>query len=122
MATWEHSGFSAWAGQPIEPSDTEHRLFLSRYFEKAVISNQRLSVDDSNPLATTVTYRSGKTEQIFPMDFKLAVLCRTLSTTPFLKFTDRMLHYHRRTTPGELRRTTRGELRRTILRRLAKFK
>ena len=39
MATWEHSGFSAWVSEPIEPTDTEHRLFLSRYLKKAVISN-----------------------------------------------------------------------------------
>ena len=70
MATWEHSGFSAWAGETIEPTDTEHRLFLSRYLKKAVISNQRLTIDDSNPLATTVTYRSSKTEQILSYGFQ----------------------------------------------------
>ena len=70
MATWEHSGFSAWTSEPIEPTDTEHRLFLSRYLKKAVISNQLLSVDNSNPLATNVTYRSGNTEQILSYGFK----------------------------------------------------
>ena len=70
MATWEHSGFSAWAGEPIEPNDIERRLFLSRYLKKAVISNQRLTIDDSNPLATTVTYRSGKTEQVLSYGFQ----------------------------------------------------
>ena len=70
MATWEHSGFSAWVSEPIEPTHTEHRLFLSRYLKKAVISNQRLSIDDSNPLATTVTYRSGKTEQVLSYGFQ----------------------------------------------------
>ena len=70
MATWEHSGFSAWAGEPIKSTDTEHCLFLSRYLKKAVISNQRLTIDDSNPLATTVTYLSGKTEQVLSYSFE----------------------------------------------------
>ena len=70
MATWEHSGFSAWAGEPIEPTETEHRLFLSRYLKKTVISNQRLSINNSNPLATTVTYRSGKTDQVLSYEFQ----------------------------------------------------
>ena len=79
MASWEHSGFSAWAGEPIEPGDTEHRLFLSRYMKKAVISNQRLKIDDSNSLASTVTFHSGKSDQILSYGFQPGSLVPDIS-------------------------------------------
>ena len=81
MATWKHSGFSSWAGEPIQPNDTEHRLFLSRYMKKAVISNQRLNINYSNPLATTVSYQSGKGEQILSYGFQPGSLVRTSAIT-----------------------------------------
>lgn len=44
MLSWEHSGFSAFLGAPIEASDTKQRLFVARYLKKCPISNERLSL------------------------------------------------------------------------------
>ena len=41
----KHSGFSAWVGEAIEPKDSDARLFVSRYIDKAAVSTSRVELD-----------------------------------------------------------------------------
>jgi len=45
MKTWEHSGFSVWCGEDIQPVEEEKRLFISRYLAKPMISLKRMELN-----------------------------------------------------------------------------
>jgi hypothetical protein len=36
LLSWEHSGFSVWAGEPIRPGDTERQEHVARYVARYV--------------------------------------------------------------------------------------
>ena len=57
MLSWEHSGFSAYIGDAIEPTDTKQRLFVARYLKKCPVSNERLTLA-TNGKDTTVHLRA----------------------------------------------------------------
>lgn len=56
MNNWEHSGFSVYAGEPIDPDNNNARLFVARYLQKCPISLKRLAIVD-NGLLPTVRYK-----------------------------------------------------------------
>ena len=62
--TWEHSGFSVWAGHPID--EEEALRFIARYIDRAPLSLQKLSIDDA-----LVSYTSDDaiTSNFEPLDF-----------------------------------------------------
>ncbi len=41
MKTWEHSGFSVFASNPIPPADKERLLFVARYLKRCPVSCER---------------------------------------------------------------------------------
>ena len=73
MRDWPHSGFNAFLGQPILPSDTEQRLFTARYLKKCPISNERLAITGEHGSSTVkyTAYRDGtKEDRLFtPLEF-----------------------------------------------------
>ena len=44
MLAWEHSGFHVFVGQPIKHSDSDARLFVSRYLKKSPVSLKRMEI------------------------------------------------------------------------------
>lgn len=44
IKTWPHSGFNAFIGDHILPTDTERLLFAARYLKKCSVSNKRLKI------------------------------------------------------------------------------
>ncbi len=47
----QHSGFSAWLGPQVSPADTDARLFISEYVNKAQIKLSNVTIlDDVGPL------------------------------------------------------------------------
>lgn len=62
IKTWPHSGFSAFIGDAIAPTDKEQLLFVARYLKKAPISNERLSIVEENGEAIVhyKSYRNGE--------------------------------------------------------------
>jgi hypothetical protein len=44
LASWQHSGFSAWVGEPF--TDNQQRLFIARYLKKHTFSHERLKLPD----------------------------------------------------------------------------
>ena len=62
MLSWEHSGFHVFVGEPIEPGNTDARLFVARYLKKCPISLERLQLIESaaEPL---VRYHKPKTRE-----------------------------------------------------------
>ena len=73
MQTWEHSGFNAFIGEPISPTDTKRLLFSARYLKKCPISNERLVIIENNG-QTTIEYSAykdgGKSVRKFtPLEF-----------------------------------------------------
>ena len=57
IKSWPHSGFSAFVGEPIAPTDKTQLLFVARYLKKAPISNERLSIVEQDGQAV-VQYKS----------------------------------------------------------------
>jgi len=47
IKSWEHSGFSVHAAEPIGADDEDARQFLARYLKKPAFSLTKLGVDDS---------------------------------------------------------------------------
>jgi len=66
--TWEHSGFSVWAGEPVDAADCTK--FIARYMDRGPLSLQKLEITD-----TLVSYLTddGVTKTFEPLDF-LALL------------------------------------------------
>lgn len=57
LAGWRHSGFSVFAGRPIEAFDTERLERLARYVRRSHLAESRLIYDET---ADRVIYRSEK--------------------------------------------------------------
>lgn len=57
LAGWRHSGFSVFAGRPIEPADTERLERLARYVRRSHLAESRVIYDETGG---RVIYRSEK--------------------------------------------------------------
>ena len=71
IASWEHSGFSAWVGEPF--SDEQQRLFVARYLKKHSLSLERIKLLDL-PLGATVQLvkhldDGDQTKELSPLEF-----------------------------------------------------
>jgi hypothetical protein len=66
IQSWQHSGFSVWAGEPIDYSEQESILFISRYIDKGPVANSKISIDEN-----IITYetKDGKTHEFYPIEF-----------------------------------------------------
>lgn len=64
----EHTGFSVWAGEPFNDSDSAH--FVARYIERGPLSLEKLSIQDDIIAYTT---RDGTTHEFDGLEF-LALL------------------------------------------------
>ncbi|MCA9375289.1 transposase [Candidatus Dojkabacteria bacterium] len=66
IESWQHSGFSVWAGEPIDYSEQESILFISRYIDKGPVANSKISIDGD-----IITYetKDGKTHEFYPLEF-----------------------------------------------------
>lgn len=75
MKTWEHSGFSVFASDPIASDDKERLLFLARYLKRCPVSCERMLIDESLPDEPKVLYSSYKdgaavsTREFSPLQF-----------------------------------------------------
>ena len=72
--SWQHSGFSAWLGPQILPADTEARLFISQYLNKAEVKLNKIEIiTDETSLFNESLIRCRKDETNFkdykPLDF-----------------------------------------------------
>jgi len=73
LQSWKHSGFSAWLGPRINPDESEARLFISEYVNKAQIKLSKIEILDNVDPLEEVKVRCYKDETTFkdytPMDF-----------------------------------------------------
>ena len=46
MRSWNHSGFSVWAGNPIQIADADSIKFLARYIDRGPVANSRIEIND----------------------------------------------------------------------------
>jgi len=74
MKSWEHSGFSVYASEPISPDDKDSLLFLARYLKRCPVSCERMEIDESDkesPAVKYSSYRDGKisTRTFTPLQF-----------------------------------------------------
>ena len=73
MKSWEHSGFSVYVSEAIEPDSTDSLHFLARYLKRCPISLERLSIDESGgePVVKYVSYRDDEvtTRKFSPLEF-----------------------------------------------------
>jgi len=60
MKTWEHSGFSVFASDPIPFEDKERLLFLARYLKRCPVSCERMIIDEAIPDEPKILYSSYK--------------------------------------------------------------
>ena len=71
IASWDHSGFSAWVGEPF--SGEQQRLFIARYLKKHSLSLERIKLIDS-PLGAAVQLVKQlddgvQTRELSPLEF-----------------------------------------------------
>lgn len=64
IQTWEHSGFSVWAGPPMESDEAVK--FIARYIDRGPVSLQKLSIEDS--LVSYLT-DDGPAKKLDPLEF-----------------------------------------------------
>lgn len=62
-----HTGFSAWWGEAITPTDESYRLFLSRYIDRGPVAESRIEIQDD--LVTYVTEKDPITHEFSAIDF-----------------------------------------------------
>ena len=62
-----HTGFSAWWGEPIEPGDESHRLFVAGYIDRGPVANSRIEINDD--IVTYHTAKDGLTHEFSPLEF-----------------------------------------------------
>ena len=63
----EHSGFSAWWGEPLLATDESYRLFLARYIDRGPVAESRIRIEDG-----IVTYETEKDPSLYefePLEF-----------------------------------------------------
>jgi hypothetical protein len=48
ITSWKHSGFSVWVGPQARPADTDARLFISEYVNKAQVKMNRIEILDTD--------------------------------------------------------------------------
>jgi hypothetical protein len=76
----EHSGFSAWLGEPFQDQDSKR--FVARYIERGPVSLEKLSIQDD---IITYTTKDGAAHEFDALEF-LALLS-THITKPYESLT-----------------------------------
>jgi len=67
LSSQKHTGFSAWVGERIDPSDSSFRLFLSRYIDRGPVANSKIQITDD--FVTYITEKDPKTYEFTPLEF-----------------------------------------------------
>ena len=67
LLSQNHTGFSVWMGERIDPTDTSFRLFLSRYIDRGPVANSKIEINDD--LVTYITEKDPKTYEFSPLEF-----------------------------------------------------
>jgi len=63
----KHTGFSAWMGERVDPTDESFRLFLARYIDRGPVANSKIQIDDD--IVTYITEKDSKTHEFSPLEF-----------------------------------------------------
>ena len=66
ILSWQHSGFSAWAGAPIEHDNANSLQFLARYIDRGPVANSKIDITD-----TILSYLTADNvaHEFSPLDF-----------------------------------------------------
>ncbi|HKK70807.1 MAG TPA: transposase, partial [Candidatus Krumholzibacteria bacterium] len=56
LLSWEHSGFSVWAGEPIRPGDTERQEHVARYVTRAPVRLDAIERKDQGKVLVQTPY------------------------------------------------------------------
>jgi hypothetical protein len=67
LMSQKHTGFSAWMGERVDPTDEPFRLFLARYIDRGPIANSKIQIDDD--IVTYVTEKDSKTHEFSALEF-----------------------------------------------------
>jgi hypothetical protein len=57
LLSWEHSGFSVWAGEPIRPGDTERQEHVARYVTSAPVRLDAIERKDQGTIRVPILTR-----------------------------------------------------------------
>ena len=66
ILSWQHSGFSVWAGEPIAHDNADSIQFLARYIDRGPVANSRIEITDD--ILSYLTADS-VTHEFSPLDF-----------------------------------------------------
>ncbi len=69
LLSWEHSGFSVWCGEPVQPWETESRQRLARYLVKAPLSLERLDYDETRCRVVYTSNKRGQSRSMSALEF-----------------------------------------------------
>ena len=56
LLSWEHSGFSVWAGEPIRPGDTERQEHVARTVTRAPVRLDAIERKDQGKVLVQTRY------------------------------------------------------------------
>lgn len=104
IMSWQHSGFSVWAGEPIMPDQDDAQAFVARYIDRGPIANKRIVVD--HDIVTYLT-NDGLTHEFDALEFLARI-------TPHIpnkwESTTRYYGVYSSRTRGELKKRQQQEL------------
>ena len=66
IMSWQHSGFSVWAGAAILPEQQDSQAFVARYIDRGPIANNRIVIDGD--IVTYLT-NDGLTHEFDALEF-----------------------------------------------------
>ncbi len=66
ILSWQHSGFSVWAGEPIEHDNADSIQFLARYIDRGPVANSKIEITDDILSYLTA---DNVTHEFSPLDF-----------------------------------------------------
>ena len=66
ILSWQHSGFSVWAGEPIAHDNANSLQFLARYIDRGPVANSRIEITDDILSYLTA---DGVAHEFSPLDF-----------------------------------------------------
>ena len=66
ILSWQHSGFSVWAGEPIEHDNADSIQFLARYIDRGPVANSKIEITDDILSYLTA---DNVTHEFAPLDF-----------------------------------------------------
>jgi len=68
LLSWEHSGFSVWAGEPIRPGGTERKEHVARYVTRAPVRLDAIERKDQGKVLVQTPYDPRTGQRTFELD------------------------------------------------------